>query len=199
MKNFSYLIVIIIIFAFLFTVKFINENIIFKRLKSNVDDNYYFVLNTTNSQDAADYLGRLNKDITYLLKYLESNDNYKRYGILEEHLISFKKRYNHSILSEANLSKDYTSYTFAKTFVYLCIRHKPNTLSFVNYNTALYVLIHEISHLICDSYVKEKEHYSNKEYISTFNGLLAASYDLGILKQVNYSKMPESYCGIVIS
>lgn len=197
MKKFSYLIgTLIIIFI---VSKYIYSNIIFKKIKSRTDNNYYFVLNTVNSQEASDYLGKLNKDVLYLLKYLETNDNYIKYGIAKEHIQAFRKRYNHSILSEANLSNDYTSYTFAKTFVYLCIRNKPDVISFVDYNTSLYVLIHEISHLICDSYVKEKEHYANKEYINTFNGLLSASYDIFILKEINYSKNPKEYCGITIS
>ena len=102
MKNFSYLIgTIIILFV---ASKWVYDNIVFKKVKSRTDSNYYFVLNTKNSQEASDYLGKLNNDILKLLDYLESNENYIRYGIHKEHIQAFRKRYNHTILSEANLS-----------------------------------------------------------------------------------------------
>jgi hypothetical protein len=61
---------------------------------------------------------------------------------------SLTKLNNRNILEEINLYKGKKSYTINKQKIFLCLKNEKD--EYYNDNMLLYVLIHEIAHVICD-------------------------------------------------
>lgn len=61
---------------------------------------------------------------------------------------NLKELNNRNILNEINLYKGEKSYTINKQKVFLCLKDEKN--QYYETNMLVYVLLHEISHVICD-------------------------------------------------
>jgi hypothetical protein len=72
---------------------------------------------------------------------LFNNNDYKFEGYLEP-------LNNKNILKNLDLYKDNKSYTINKEKIFLCLKDENN--QYYNNNMLIYVLLHEISHVICD-------------------------------------------------
>lgn len=107
-------------------------------------------------------------------------------------LFSTKKNFNkkldylnhHDILQEVGIYRDDQSYTVDKKIIYLCLydekgNYYPNEM-------LLYVLFHEISHIICQSYGH------TEEFQEIFDALLLEASKEGIFDP-NY-KILNNYC-----
>ena len=57
----------------------------------------------------------------------------------------------------------------------------------------MYVVIHEMAHLMSDSIGHTAEFYKN------FDFLLTISQEIGIYKYINYANSPTEYCGMMIT
>lgn len=85
-----------------------------------------------------------------------------------------------------------TSYTVAKgKSMYVCLRNKDN--SFVDRNTMLFVLLHELSHI--GAYWTFGH---TNDFWKVFRFVLEEAIDAGIYKYVDYRRHPTQYCGMVI-
>lgn len=80
------------------------------------------------------------KELKKKIEPLFTRDNYYT-GYLSE----MNKR---NILNEINLYKGEKSYTINKQKIFLCLKDEKN--EYYETNMLLYVLLHEISHVICD-------------------------------------------------
>jgi hypothetical protein len=79
-------------------------------------------------------------ELLYIIEPLFSND-YNHTG----HMSSLNNR---DLLSEISLYRGNKSYTINKEKVFLCL--KDSNGEYYNTNTLVYVLLHEISHVICN-------------------------------------------------
>ncbi len=71
----------------------------------------------------------------------------------------------------------------------ICLTKSPeNPHELDDFNTNMFVLIHEIAHLGAIEY----DH--GPEFLSVFKKLLRASLDIGIWEYTDYGKNPEMYC-----
>ena len=90
-------------------------------IKSNIDNNYYYVSNLENKQEIADMLASIKLNIKYLLEYLKQNPNeeYKEYvKNLEENIDKVDILEN---IDEYN----YTSYSVNKgEELVLCVKNQ---------------------------------------------------------------------------
>jgi hypothetical protein len=85
-----------------------------------------------------------------------------------------------------------TSYTVQKgRAMYVCMRDKDN--SFVEKNTMLFVLLHELSHI--GAYWTFGH---TTDFWKTFKFILKEAIDDGVYKYIDYSQNPVNYCGMVI-
>ena len=73
------------------------------------------------------------------------------------------------------------TFTVAKSLIYICTNTE-------EYNTLLYVAIHELAH------VKNKTLGHDKDFVEVFKELLEKSVQLGIYKWVDYKITPKKYC-----
>jgi hypothetical protein len=85
-----------------------------------------------------------------------------------------------------------TSYTINKgSYLGMCIVDKKNKI--YDNNTLMFVLLHELSHLGCESIGH------TEEFIKFYQFILKESISLGIYNYSNYSKVSIEYCGISIN
>lgn len=195
-------IIICIIFIIYFLIKYIkartdkfsiDKNIL---IPSSVDGiKYYVHSGHTNLISAADMFYNINKDITdYLTNLYEkyknsSNENKKRVSTL------MFERYDTKALRESsplNSEKD-TSFTINKgDIIAICIRDI-TTYGIQDYNTIMFVVLHELTHLAVEAY----DH--PPEFWEVFKFVLVEASLYEIYTPVDYIKYPADYCGIEIN
>ena len=140
-----------------------------------------------NSDEAVELLAKLHN---HMLKFVDDlhiqlpkDDRVKR----------LVKGFKRADIEEAP-NDDGSSYTINKgDLVALCLRHKEHGHPFHDYNTLLFVIIHEMSHIASIS----EGH--NSEFITNFKWLLQNAKALGYYEPVNYQKSPITYCGIKVT
>jgi predicted metal-dependent hydrolase len=153
---------------------------------SKVDGRSYLVRKLDDSQQAADLLAEINKDLLHLIqhmmaKYPEREDIKRLYN-----------NYNPNAISEGSIESGYTSYSVNKgEKIILCIRQKDN--SFVGKNILLYVAIHELAHLMTEEIGHTPSFWEN------FKLLLNHAIDIRVYVKVDFNNQPKDYCGIKIS
>ena len=78
-----------------------------------------------------------------------------------------------NVFNEITIKTSSKSYTVNKHTVYICVVD-PSTNKYYDKNTVVYVLIHELAHVLCD----EVGH--TDKYRDIFNGLISEATSLGI-------------------
>ena len=139
------------------------------------------------SEEAVELLAKLHNHmldfVNDLQKQTPEDDRVKR----------LVKGFKRAEIEEAP-NDDGSSYTINKgDLVALCIRHKEKGHPFHDYNTLLFVIIHEMAHIASIS----EGH--NSEFIENFKWLLQNAKALGYYEPVNYQKSPITYCGIKVT
>ena len=154
------------------------------KIKSSIDNRTYLVRNNTDKQQAADLLGTIVKNIDILVNYTKNKGIFNR----------LSQKYNPDNISESLSNSKYTSYSVNKgEKIVLCIRHKDKDESFVDLNTIMFVVIHELAHL------ESKTIGHNKEFWDNMTELLKIGIKLGVYKYVDYKQSPIKYCGINVT
>jgi hypothetical protein len=163
-----------------------------ERLTVSVIDGKKYVVKKKfiDHQKASNILARLNiinkKIISHMLKkYVDTP------GIDAEFLA---ENYNGDVLSEHTPQTTVnTSYVLNKgDLIKLCLR-SPKTGEFHDFNTLVFVNLHELSHLL------DKEYGHNKSFWYSFSTVLKSAVELGLYIPINYSKNPSQYCGLTIT
>jgi hypothetical protein len=159
---------------------------------SSVDGKTYAVKkNFEDHQKASDILARLNKINTAVIKHMETKyANTSR----EDDVEFLSENYNGDVLSEhIPRSTVNTSYVLNKgDLIKLCLRD-PNTGEFHEFNTLVFVNLHELSHLL------DREYGHNVGFWKGFKTILQEATEIGVYKPVNYNKHPAKYCGLTIT
>lgn len=160
---------------------------------SRVDNEPYVVIdNFRNRHIAANILGEINLMYVTLIKHLKKN---RMNTIWRDNIIYLTNNYNPDVLGEhipTNLN--YTSYVRNKgKKIRLCLRTRENRNIFHDMNTIRFVAIHELSHMMTESYGHEDDFWK------AFKFLLFEAQSLGLIKLIDYKKDPQKYCGIVIN
>ena len=159
-----------------------NKNIIYT--KSTIDSRKYLVRKLKDSQQAANKLAELNGMIDKIINTCHDSKT------PNAHLL--KENYNPDTLSETVPGSKYTSYSVNKgEKISICIRHKDD--NFMEFNTIIFVTIHELAHIMTVSTGHTEEFWANMKFI------LEQSEKIGLYKPVDYNKTPEQYCGMTIN
>jgi hypothetical protein len=156
--------------------------------KLATDNKMYYVQNYDNNKEAANVLSRLASKSIDLIDYVVSkypnNQSVKR----------LKEKFNPDKIREAEHEKDSTSYTINKgEMMHLCLRQKDSNKSIHDDNLLMFVIIHELAHIMSQSIGHNNEFYDN------FKFLLRESVKKGIYDPVNFQKNPVNYCGINVT
>ena len=173
------------IFAvFIVVDKIYKRNQEISQVKSLIDDRTYIVRKLPDSQRAADKLAEINRKIINLIDSLKKEDR--------EGIETLKDRYNPDQLSETGLGAKYTSYSVNKgEKISICVRHEDN--KFIDDNIIVFVVIHELAHVMTKSIGHTKEFWDYMAY------LLEKGEKIGSYKPENYKEKPVDYCGMEIN
>ena len=154
------------------------------------DGKIYKVQNLPDKQEAADMMSdicdRLNKLIT---KYREdpASSADPRTKVLID-------RFKVENICENDITANSTSYSENKgEKIVVCLRDKEPPHRFVDINTVMFVVLHEMAHLMTTTTGHTAEFWTN------FKKILQDSVSVGIYTPTNYSRSPVSYCGMQIT
>lgn len=182
MKDFLIFFTSIILILLIIKKTFMSENLV--RVKSTKDYNQYIVRDLPNSIDAANKLASINEKILHLINNLDES---------KESVKILKSNYKPESLSENTKDSIHTSYSLNKgEKISLCLREKSDDVIFEDDNTIMFVVIHELAHLMSKSVGHTDEFWDNMRY------LLEEARKLGIYKVVDYEKENVEYCGMYI-
>ena len=155
---------------------------------SKKDNRKYIVRKLSDAEKAADKLSEINSYILSLIKSLENKENNDYTGNVK----TLINRYNPDTLSETGKDAEYTSYSVNKgQKISICIRNKDN--SFIDNNTVIFVVIHELAHVMTDSIGHTEEFWDNMKY------LLEKAEEINIYTPQDYNTNPVNYCGMEIN
>ena len=138
-------------------------------------------------QNAADYLaevsGRVDNLVKYMMQYQLPN---------EEVAHRLANRWEGCTLRETHSGEDSAAYTINKgDEMRLCIRKDENTLE--NINTSMFVVLHELAHVMSISYGH------NEEFRNNFSFIVHLASALGYYKPEEFGSEPVDYCGTEIN
>lgn len=135
---------------------------------------------------AADYLAKLKQRVDILVNYMHENDlpDLER---AQRVYSNWKK----CVLKETGSSENSVAYTINKgSEMRICIRANGELEDF---NTSMFVILHELAHVMSVSYNHTDEFKDNFSYIVH----LASS--LGLYKPQDFHEKPVNYCGMEIN
>lgn len=154
------------------------------------DGKTYKVQNLPDKQEAADMISdicdRLSKLIT---KYRD--DPASAADPRNKILID---RFKPENMCENEITANSTSYSENKgEKIVVCLRNKEPPHNFVDVNTIMFVVLHEMAHLMTTTTGHTPEFWTN------FKKILQDAVSVGIYTPTNYSRSPVSYCGMQIT
>ena len=154
------------------------------------DGNEYRVQIAEDNKESANLLSDAITRVKTLLDHLKKSESQ---DIRTKTLLS---RFNPENITENDpqeMKSGVTSYTVNKgEKIVVCLRQRNN--NFVEINTLMYVIIHELAH-ICD--LTSEQH--DEKFWNNFEWLLEHSVNIGIYNYIDYSKDQEPYCGMNIT
>ena len=156
---------------------------------SNISNKSYYIREELpNSDETPDVIGKLELFIDKFVAYLDSKvPNDKRVKRLKDRLYDVK-------IEESPVEPGVSSYTINKgELISLCVRHKNTDNDFHDYQTLLFVVIHELAHVASIS----KGH--NREFMKSFKFLLKHAVESKMYYAQDYSKSPITYCGVKVT
>lgn len=180
-----FLLCIITIFVY---INFIRKNLFLDKVKSSVNNKYYYVRNLPDKEEAADKLAELGNLLKSLIDSLNEKDDAKG-----EDITRLKESFNPEYITENIPGSIYVAYSVNKgEELSICIREK-DTEKFIDNNTILFVAIHELSHIMTDETGHTPLFWDNMKF------LLEKASSLGIYQVEDYSSSPVMYCGMEIN
>jgi hypothetical protein len=159
-------------------------------VRSRRDGKVYRVQNLPDKQEACDRISKLRENLEKLV------DNYKSdpSAMADPRIKVLVSRFNPENFTENDLTSDTTSYSENKgEKIVVCIRDKAPPHKFADENTVMFVLLHEMAHLMTTTVGHTPEFWAN------FKRILHDAVQCGIYTPVNYAREPTAYCGMTIT
>ena len=149
-------------------------------------DSKYNVLKDDEAKmiETSNALAEIHSNVNTLIEYLRTHD------ASSSLLKTLGSRYTKGIISEAVIEKGSTSYTIDKQNIHLCLRSRDSIKQVYDINTLMYVVLHELAHVV------SKSIGHNDEFKTNFKYLVSSAIQAKVYTYVNYSKTPVHYCGI---
>jgi len=154
------------------------------------DGKHYRVQNLPDKQEAAERMSQISANLIKIVEHFK-DPSFKQ----DEPYQRLVSNFNPNAIEENDLDADSTSYSENKgEKIVVCLRDKTQKpYPLIDQNTVMFVLIHEMAHLMTATIGHTPEFWTN------FRKLLHECIQLGIYQAVNYNKNPVKYCGMTIS
>lgn len=157
-------------------------------LKSNVYDKIYLIKNTKNKFEKVKLIDQLLESLNILIGDLKTNDNLNIDFDFEE---IQNKLMNSEVLE--NITNSDTSYTVNKgEKLVICLADR-ETDELYSYNLLMYVLLHELAHIINTTYGHDEN------FKKIFKIITQRAVDLNLYTYEDYKKSPKNYCGLTLN
>lgn len=169
--------------------RYITKDVVY--VTSSVDGKKYLVRDLPDKQEGADRLAKIKERCDKIIEHLKQNSSKydERYTLLVERYINKDTEF-----TEKDKDTAMTSYTENKgDRIVFCIRQRNPTEQLVDLNTMMFVAIHEMGHIMSQSYGHNDEFWTN------FADLLEVAVELDLYKNEDYSTTPKEYCGMDIT
>lgn len=159
-------------------------------------ERYNVIASYEDREQAAKLLSVINDNLINFLRYLR--DKYKAQGSADVRAIVHSIITNYSpetiVENDPRFSMD-TSYTVDKgKKILLCLRDKHAPYSVVDYNTMMFVMLHEVGGHIGN--YNGWQHTTR--FWTVFKFVLHEAAAFGIYAPVDYARTPATYCGMNI-
>ena len=159
-------------------------------VRSRRDGKVYRVQNLPDKQEACERLAKICDNLERLVETYKNDPS----AMADPRVKIMVTRFNPDNFSENDLDSHTTSYSENKgEKIVVCIRDKAPPHKFVDENTVMFVLLHEMAHLMTTTVGHTPEFWAN------FKRILHDGVQCGIYTPVNYSKQPTPYCGMTIT
>ena len=176
-----------IIAIFVYT-NFIRKSLYLDKIEATVNGKKYYVRNLPDRTEAANKLATIGNSLQSLIDSLDEEEEEK--GKYNKQL---KESFNPDYITENIPGSTYVAYSVNKgEELSLCVREK-DTEVFMDNNIILFVAIHELSHIMTPETGHTPLFWNNMKY------LLEKASAMGIYTPTDYSKNPETYCGMEIN
>ncbi len=156
-------------------------------ITSDVNGKYYAVRSDVDDKkETADYLATISEKVDNLITYMVANN-------LPDKEIAkrLENRWGSCKFRETSSHEAAAAYTINKgDEMRLCVRDK-NGLE--NINTSMFVVLHELGHLMSVTYGH------NEEFRNNFSYIVHLASGLGYYKPEDFENKPVSYCGTEIN
>jgi len=159
-------------------------------VRSSQTNKDYLVQNLPDKQEACERMASIQTKLEKLF------DRYKNdpATAAEPRIQTMIERFKPENMCESNINDSTTSYSENKgDRIVVCLRQKTKGYPLVEENTVMFVVLHEIAHLMTFSIGHTPEFWAN------FRRILHDAIGVGIYQDVNYNHTPVSYCGIQIT
>jgi WLM domain len=156
------------------------------------DGHEYDMQNLPDKETAVSLLSEIRANLLKLQEYYKGTPALSQDPPVER----FLSRFNPDVFVENDMKSDDTSYSENKgQKIVVCLRDKTNapTYPLIDKNTIMFVILHEMAHLMTETIGHTQEFWAN------FKRILHDSVQVGIYTPVNYAQKPTPYCGMKIT
>jgi len=159
-------------------------------VRSRLDGNLYNVQNLPDKQEAAEKMAEIRGNLDKLINHYKEDPA----SIGDPRIKTMVERFHPENMFENDLDDNSTSYSENKgEKIVVCIRDKRPGYPLVDTNTIMFVILHEMAHLMTTTVGHTPEFWAN------FRILLHDGSKIGIYTPENYSHTPKIYCGMTIT
>lgn len=155
------------------------------------DGHEYDIQNLPDKENAVKLMAKIRANLTKLRDYYAAEP-----ALMNDPPVSrFVARFQPDVFSENDIRSSDTSYSENKgQRIVVCLRDKTKPpYPLVEINTVMFVMLHEMSHLMTETIGHTPEFWEN------FRRILHDAVKIGIYTPVNYSRQPTPYCGMTIT
>lgn len=159
-------------------------------VRSRRNNKMYSVQNLPDKQEAADRMSEVHDNLEKLIEHYKSDTA----SSADPRVNVLVQRFRPENICENDISASSTSYSENKgDRIVICLRDKSPPHSLVDINTIMFVVLHEMAHLMTTTVGHTPEFWSN------FRRILHDASSIQIYTPVNYARSPVSYCGMTIT
>jgi len=157
---------------------------------TNTDGKVCRVQDLPDKQDACDRMIIIQKNLETLIRKYRDDPA----SAADPRVKVLIQRFNPNNMCENDLDADSTSYSENKgEKIVVCLRDKAPPHKLVDVNTVMFVVLHEMAHLMTTTVGHTPEFWTN------FKKILQDAVGCGIYQATNYAHSPVSYCGMQIT
>ena len=158
-------------------------------VRSTEDSKLHLVQNKPDKVDAANLFAEIKRRNTELVKKFV-----EKFGDEDGRVNTLAKRYRDDSIREAVPKVNQTSYSLNKgEKIVICVRSKDSKSQLTDINTVMFVVLHELAHLMTLSIGHNDEFWEN------FRFILAHAIEWKLYTVKKKKKKPKPYCGIKIT